>query len=229
MQLSTRTDLPRHCRLSQASSPVEVPVHINDVDNPLHDSQLFALGVLFIKDSDSSDNDDHWPPGFPNKAWIVGSLTAKRDEYVQVLASFPKTYFTISVKQRSFPNLSAQWVIKILCLQLLGSTPSWSSPPGHGGFSTSTSSVPSPTVSPTQQSARRGSANTWQQISWSLTLKPPLQTYGLPWLRDQCKPELSDHFLHHPPSLQACPVKSFSARPPISCGGWANISKIKCD
>ena len=39
----------------------------------------------------------------------------------------------------------------------------------------------------------------------------------------------SDHFLHHPPSLQACPVKSFSARPPISCGGWANISKIKCD
>ena len=41
-------------------------------------------------------------------------------------------------------------------LQLLGSTPSWSSPPGHGGFSTSTSSVPSPTVSPTQQSARRG-------------------------------------------------------------------------
>ena len=113
-------------------------------------------------------------------------------------------------------------------LQLLGSTPSWSSPPGHGGFSTSTSSVPSPTVSPTQQSARRGSANTWQQISWSLTVKPPLQTYGLPWLRDQCRPELLDHFLHHPPSLQACSVKSFTARPPTSWNGWANISKIKC-
>ena len=112
----------------------------------------------------------------------------------------------------------ASFPLWLNALQLLGSTPSWSSPPGHGGFSTSTSSVPSPTVSPTQQSARRGSANTWQQISWSLTVKPPLQIYGLPWLRDQCKPK-SDHFLHHPPSLQACPVKSFSVKPPISCSG----------
>ena len=70
----------------------------------------------------------------------------------------------------------ASFPLWLNALQLLGSTPSWSSPPGHGGFSTSTSSVPSPTVSPTQQSARRGSANTWQQISWSLTIKPPLQT-----------------------------------------------------
>ena len=77
----------------------------------------------------------------------------------------------------------------------------------------STASQP---MSPTQQSAHRRSANTWQQISWSLTVKPPLQTYGLPWLRDQCRPELLDHFLHHPPSLQACSVKSFTARPPTS-------------
>ena len=84
----------------------------------------------------------------------------------------------------------ASFPLWLNALQLLGSTPSWSSPPGHGGFSTSTSSVLSPTVSPTQQSARRGSANTWQQISWSLTVKPPLQTYGLPWLRDQCKPKV---------------------------------------
>ena len=140
------------------------------------------------------------------KTFLTGyNIAHSSMDYSSKKASMPK----FLIKTRFFVALRKK-------LQLLGSTPSWSSPPGHGGFSTSTSSVPSPTVSPTQQSARRGSANTWQQISWSLTVKPPLQTYGLPWLRDQCKPELLDHFLHHPPSLQACSVKSFTARPPTS-------------
>ena len=140
------------------------------------------------------------------KTFLTGyNIAHSSMDYSSKKASMPK----FLIKTRFFVALRKK-------LQLLGSTPSWSSPPGHGGFSTSTSSVLSPTVSPTQQSARRGSANTWQQISWSLTVKPPLQTYGLPWLRDQCKPELSDHFLHHPPSLQACSVKSFTARPPTS-------------
>ena len=102
--------------------------------------------------------------------------------------------------------------------QLLGSTPSWSSPPGHGGFSTSTSSVLSPTVSPTQQSARRGSANTWQQISWSLTIKPPLQTLyfrGFETSKIRTVRPFSPPTTEHP----GLPVKSCSVKPPISCGG----------
>ena len=100
------------------------------------------------------------------KTFLTGyNIAHSSMDYSSKKASMPK----FLIKTRFFVALRKK-------LQLLGSTPSWSSPPGHGGFSTSTSSVLSPTVSPTQQSARRGSANTWQQISWSLTIKPPLQT-----------------------------------------------------
>ena len=114
----------RHVRsfwqLFQASTPSEVPVPVIDVDKlPLHDPHLFDLVELIESDS-SSDEDDHWPPGFPNELWLVRSFTA-----CSILAPFPQNILHHPVKQRFFSNLNRSMGHQILRLQLSSLSNRW--------------------------------------------------------------------------------------------------------
>ena len=94
-------NLDRHVRslwqLFRASTPSEAPVSDVNVDDlPLLDPHLFDLVKLI--ESDSSSEEDHWPPDFPNEPFVVGNFTARRMN-TQVLAPLPKNILQYPVKQ----------------------------------------------------------------------------------------------------------------------------------